>query len=179
QHKELIIKNDSIDIGGTLTWPENKETPQLVIMISGSGAQDRDESLPITDFKPFAALADSLTMAGIATFRYDDRGIGKSTGNFEDTTPDMLASDVEAIIHYFEYEADQHFDQIILLGHSQGGVVGGKVAAENKAVDKLILIASPGVTLKRVLREQVVQPAEKISIDREIIRQELDGRENL
>jgi len=179
QHKELIIKNDSIDIGGTLTWPENKETPQLVIMISGSGAQDRDESLPITDFKPFAALADSLTMAGIATFRYDDRGIGKSTGNFEDTTPDMLASDVEAIIHYFEYEADQHFDQIILLGHSQGGVVGGKVAAENKAVDKLILIASPGVTLKRVLREQVMQPAQKISIDREIIRQEVDARENL
>src|SRR5699024_3322111 len=65
--KDMIIKNDSIKIGGTLTWPKKADADQLVIMISGSGAQDRDETMaPVSDFKPFALLADSLTADGIA-----------------------------------------------------------------------------------------------------------------
>ncbi|TYP91704.1 hypothetical protein LX73_2530 [Fodinibius salinus] len=157
-HKDLIIKNDSIDIGGTLTWPKNNKPEQLVIMMSGSGAQDRDETLrPLSDFKPFAVLADSLTTSNIATFRYDDRGVGQSTGSFGNTTLQMLASDVEAIIKYLTKRPKHNFKKIILLGHSQGGIVGGRVAAKNKKVDKLILMASPSLTLDKILQYQLKQ----------------------
>ena len=180
-HKNLILQNDSIKIGGTLTWPENKSTNQLVILISGSGAQDRDESLePIASFKPFATLADSLTMHGIATFRYDDRGIGESTGNFSQASIDILASDVEAIIkHFTQTSIDHHFKNITLLGHSQGGIVAGKVAAQDSLVDRLILMSSPGISLKQVLRYQVRQTFEDQYIPENQIEAEIAGREKL
>lgn len=157
-HKDLIIKHDSINIGGTLTWPKDKATDKLVIMISGSGAQDRDETLqPLSSFKPFAVLADSLTVNGIATFRYDDRGVGKSTGSFENATLQMLSSDVKEIINHLTKMPKYNFEEIILLGHSQGGIVGGKVAANNKKIDRLILMASPSLTLDKVLQYQLKQ----------------------
>jgi hypothetical protein len=155
-HKEMVIKNDSIDIGGTLTWPKHEEATQLVIIISGSGAQDRDGTIkPITDFQPYSILADSLTANGIATFRYDDRGVGQSTGNFSNATLDILASDVNAIIAEFTDDEGPEFGKIILLGHSQGGIVGGKVAAKNTKVDKLILMASPSIRLDKILHYQL------------------------
>lgn len=180
-HKELVIKHDFIAIGGTLTWPENRSSGQLVILISGSGAQDRDESLkPLTNFTPFAALADSLTRYGVATFRYDDRGIGQSTGNFSQTTLDMLASDVEAIIGYFSgSDSQHHFQHIILLGHSQGGIVGGKVAAEDHRVDKLILMASTGVPLKQVSDYQVRQALAQAGASQKQIEDEMAARQQL
>jgi pimeloyl-ACP methyl ester carboxylesterase len=179
-HTDLIIEHDSVNIGGTLTRPKEQQTGRLVIMISGSGAQDRDESLlPITDFKPFATLADSLTGAGIATFRYDDRGVGESTGNFAIATLDILADDVEAIIEEFTAGNNPNFNEIILLGHSQGGVVAGKVAAENTSVDKLILMASTGVPLKEVLRFQAKQLFRNASIDSQLVEQEIAARESL
>ena len=178
--EEMVIKNDSIAIGGTLTWPQNMQANQLVIMISGSGAQDRDESLPgVTSFRPFAELADSLTARGIATFRYDDRGVGQSTGNFADATLGMLASDVEAIINEFTNSSGQQFDEIVLLGHSQGGVVAGKVAAQSPAVDKLILMASTGVPLKELLRFQIEQAFAPANVDSALVEKEITARENL
>ncbi len=178
--EEMVIKNDSIAIGGTLTWPQNMQANQLVIMISGSGAQDRDESLPgVTSFRPFAELADSLTARGIATFRYDDRGVGQSTGNFANATLGMLASDVEAIINEFTNSSGQQFDEIVLLGHSQGGVVAGKVAAQNPAVDKLILMASTGVPLKELLRFQIEQAFAPANVDSALVEKEITARENL
>lgn len=178
--EELIIKKDSISIAGTLTWPKNKQSNHLVVMISGSGAQDRDETMkPVSNFKPFALLADSLTMNGVATFRYDDRGVGQSTGNFSDATLDILASDVKAIIERLKNHPDHSFSEIILLGHSQGGVVAGKVAAEYPDVDKLILMASSGLSLQEVLRYQVRQQFQKAGIDSEMIEKEINAREKL
>lgn len=178
--KDLTIKNDSITIGGTLTWPKETDTKTLVIMISGSGAQDRDETLtPVSDFKPFALLADSLTAGGVATFRYDDRGVGASTGSFGNATLSDLTSDVNAVIHYFKNESEHRFDRILLLGHSQGGVVGGNVAAENTAVDGLILMASTGVPLKDVMEFQVRQAFEQAGINSALIEQEIKGRKKL
>lgn len=180
-HEDLIIKNDSIKIGGTLTWPENKSSNNLVILISGSGAQNRDVSLkPLTSFEPFAKLAKKLTKNGIATFRYDDRGMGTSTGNFSQTTLDMLASDVEAIIHHFSQpSAGHHFQNIILLGHSQGGIIAGKVAAQSTHIDKLILMASTGVPLKQVSDFQVRQALARAGFSKEQIKTEMAARHQL
>ena len=173
-HKEIIIQKDSLKIGGTLTWPQKIKTEKLVIMISGSGAQDRDATLvPVSTFKPFARLADSLTRSGLATFRYDDRGIGQSSGNFTNTSLEMLASDVEAIIAKFSTGKGQIFDEIILLGHSQGGIVGGKVAAHSELVDKLILMASPGVSLAQTVVEQVELLNKQQSIPDSIVTQKV------
>ncbi len=178
-HKDLSIKNDSIKIGGTLTRPKDEQTEQLVIMISGSGAQNRDEEIPVTDFKPFAVMADSLTRAGLATFRYDDRGVGESTGRFDRATVDMLADDVDAIISEFTDGSGHNFEQFILLGHSLGGIVGSRVAVKNKSVDKLILMASPGEPLKNVLRFQLRQRFEQSGVNDTLIEAEISARENL
>jgi pimeloyl-ACP methyl ester carboxylesterase len=175
--EELIIKNDSIDIGGTLTWPENQATNKLVIMISGSGAQNRDEE--ILGFKPFFQIADYLTLNGIATFRYDDRGVAQSTGSFADATLDILAADVEAVITNLSGRGDHEFEEIILLGHSQGGLVAGRVAAKYNAVDKLILMASPAISLQEVLRFQVRQAFSQAGVDSLLIEEEIKAREHL
>ena len=179
-HTDLIIENDSVNIGGTLTWPKKTTAKHLVIMISGSGAQDRDATLtPISDFKPFAVLADSLTMDNIATFRYDDRGVGESSGNFGATTLDMLASDVDAIIEKLTAMPEHNFSEVVILGHSQGGIVAGKVAQENTNVDRVILMASTGVPLKKVLRFQTKQAFAAAGIDSALVSQEITAREQL
>ncbi len=154
RHKDVIIqKNDSIQIGGTLTWPEKKKTDQLVIMITGSGEQTRDEN--VFGYKIFGRIADYLTRHGIATYRYDDRGIGESTGNFRQTGIDKLASDVRAIVTYFSSHPHPSFSDITILGHSQGGYVGTKMAAQDSLVDGLILMSSPGVPMAKIVLAQV------------------------
>lgn len=179
--KELLIKNDSISIGGMLTLPKNQSTDKLVIIISGSGAQNRDGKIPVTDFEPYATLAGSLSTNGIAAFRYDDRGVGQSTGSFSNATLSTLASDVEAIINHFRNNTSQShsFSEIILLGHSQGGIVAGKVATRYAEIDKIILMASTGVPLQEVLRFQMRKQFERIGIDRALIEKELNARGRL
>lgn len=178
--EELVIQHDSIAIGGTLTWPKDESSDNLVIMLSGSGAQDRDERLPgVTSFKPFAELADSLTTHGIATFRYDDRGVGQSTGTFVDATLSMLASDVDAIIAEFTGGSKYTYENIILLGHSLGGIVGAKVAAQNEQVDKLILMASPGIPLNETLRFQIRKAFAPANLDSALVDKEISAREDL
>lgn len=178
-NKELIIDNDSMSIGGTLSTPEEAPGNTLVIIISGSGAQNRDGALPITGFKPYSALADSLCNNNITSFRFDDRGIGMSGGNFSDATLQTLSSDVDAIINYFSEKYAPAFSKIVLLGHSQGGIVAGYAAARNSKVDNLVLMASPGVSLQKVLRFQVRQAFKKAGIDSSLIEKEVNAREIL
>src|SRR5699024_7561958 len=121
----------------------------LVILISGSGAQNRDEEL--FGFKPFAQIADYLARHGIAAYRYDDRGIGESTGNFSQTSIQTLASDTRAIVSYFSNKSDHTFKTITLLGHSEGGMIAGRVAARDSLVDKVILMSSPAFSLSKIL----------------------------
>ncbi|MTI87308.1 MAG: alpha/beta hydrolase [Balneolaceae bacterium] len=174
---DLIIPKGDIDIGGTLVVPENTPRPPLVIMISGSGAQNQDSN--IFEFKPFAILAEHLKSQGIASFRYDDRQIGKSTGSFANATLDTLASDVDAIILHLQQSDEITPTDIILLGHSQGGVVAGKVASENEEVDQLILMASTGISIKEILRFQVQQALSGGTHSQEDIETEIENREML
>jgi pimeloyl-ACP methyl ester carboxylesterase len=174
---ELIIPIGEEEIGGTLVYPEGQEEAPLVIMISGSGAQNRDSN--VFEFKIFAIISEHLKSQGIASFRYDDRQIGKSTGKFMDTTLDMLAEDVKVVVSYLTALEDKKLSEIILLGHSQGGVVAGKVTAENESIDQLILMASPGVALKEILAFQVKQGFGENVHSEEDVEKEIALREQL
>lgn len=175
--EDLIIQGDGVEIGGTLVYPGGTTKAPLVILISGSSAQNRDSN--IFEFKIFAEIAEHLKKQGIASFRYDDRQVGESTGNFMNTTLDMLAGDVESIIDYLTAMEGKSFGEVILLGHSQGGVVAGKVASENERVDHLILMASTGVPIKDILRFQVRQGFGEGIHDEKDVEKEIALREEM
>ncbi len=175
--KELIIRNEDVEIGGTLTLPDGEIKAPLVIMSSGSGAQNRDSE--IYGFRIFSIMAQHLSKQGIPSFRYDDRGVGKSTGNFSEATLNDLTSDINAIISFFQKNEQNSFENFAVLGHSQGGVVAGKIAAENEAVSQLILMGSTAPSLSEILRYQVEFAYSTSPVDESLIQKEIDAREVL
>jgi dienelactone hydrolase len=138
-------------LAGTLTLPAGKGPFPAALLITGSGQQDRDETL--MGHKPFLVLADYLTRRGIAVLRVDDRGIGGSTGDAKGTTADF-ATDTEAGIAFLLARPDIDHRRIGLIGHSEGGAIAPMVAARNRAVGWIVLLAGPGVTGERVVLSQ-------------------------
>lgn len=149
---DLTIPTDNLKISGTLTLPDNQLPHTLVILISGSGPQNRDSEM--FGHKPFLVIADALTRQGIAVFRYDERGVGKSEGSFQDASIEDLSTDIEAIIRYFESTKEFKIAKTGLMGHSLGGLLAAKVAALNKLVDFVVLMATPGLEGTQVLLQQ-------------------------
>lgn len=141
-----------VKLAGTLTLPQGKGPFPAVVMITGSGAQDRDET--ILGHKPFAVIADRLTRDGIAVLRMDDRGFAKSTGNFATATDDDFAADTAADVAFLRARPDIDPGRIGLIGHSEGGLVAPKVAAKDPKIAFIVLMAGPGVPLSDVLRAQ-------------------------
>jgi len=142
-----------VHLAGTLTLPVGAGPFPAVLLITGSGAQDRDET--IFEHKPFLVLADYLTRRGVAVLRVDDRGIGSSTGaSANDTTVD-LATDVEAGVSWLKTHREIDPARIGLLGHSDGGVIAPLVASRDPAIAFVILWAGPGVPGADVIVEQV------------------------
>jgi hypothetical protein len=173
----LVIKLENNSIGGTLVIPSNLNTKSLIIMSSGSGPQDRDETLE--GFKIFKVIAEHLALKGIASFRYDDRGVGTSTGDFVNSTIEDHAKDLEGIIEYFKFSEANHFDSFILLGHSQGGILAGKVAVSNESVKKVILMAAPSVPLVEVVTYQVRQEYSGLEISKSFIEADVSAHNKL
>lgn len=139
-------------LAGTLTLPPGAGPHPAVILISGSGPQDRDESMePVASIKIFRLIADHLTRQGIAVLRYDDRGVGASTGDFYAASTADLADDVDAAVNLLLERDDIDPDQIGLLGHSEGGLIVPMVAARNPAVAFVISVAGPAVPLDEVV----------------------------
>jgi len=122
-------KSAGIELGATLTLPPGKGPFPAVVFITGSGPQDRDES--ILGHRPFLVLADYLTRKGIAVLRADDRGVGESTGDFNKATTADFATDTEAGITYLKTRPEIDSHKIGLVGHSEGGVIAPMVAAHN------------------------------------------------
>jgi uncharacterized protein len=149
---------DSIQLAGTLTLPKNIKNPPVAILISGSGAQNRNEEL--MGHKPFLVIADYLTKNGFAVLRYDDRGVGESKGNFQTATTFDFASDVEAAIHYLKSRKDVNTAKIGLIGHSEGGLIAPMVASKNKDVAFIVLLAGPGVNGADILITQTRKAGE-------------------
>jgi len=144
--------NDTVTLAGNLTKPKNVENFPTVILISGSGPQNRNEEL--MGHQPFLVLADYLTRNGIAVLRYDDRGVGESTGRFDTSTIYDFAEDTKAAVSYLKSRKDIDKDKIILLGHSEGGVVAPLVASNDKTIAGIITLAGPGERLDKVLLQQ-------------------------
>lgn len=174
---DIIIKTSEVNIGGTLTIPENLATSSLVIMTSGSGDQDRDETLE--GFKVFKVLADHLASKGIASFRYDDRGVGTSTGDFVNSTIDDHSTDLENIIKYFKSSQKHQFESFILYGHSQGGIVAAKVAVGHESVKKVVLMGAPAVPLIEVVLYQVRDEYKHSHISKSFIEADVSAHNKL
>jgi pimeloyl-ACP methyl ester carboxylesterase len=141
-----------VRLAGTLTLPETGAPHPAVVLVSGSGPQDRDETL--MGHRPFLVLADALTRRGIAVLRYDDRGVGESTGDFRNATTADFARDALAGVHYLRTRDDIAHDRIGIVGHSEGGLVGPIAANDSEHVALLVLMAAPSVTGEEVIVHQ-------------------------
>jgi uncharacterized protein len=139
-------------LAGTLTYPKQGGPFPAAILITGSGQQDRDETM--MEHKPFAVIADALTKEGFAVLRVDDRGTGKSTGRVIDATSLDFAKDVEAGLAYLRTRAMIDKNKLGLIGHSEGGLIAALVAAKNKDIDFMVMLAGPGVKGSELLAEQ-------------------------
>ena len=141
-----------ITLAGTLSSPAGRGPFPAVILISGSGAQDRDET--IFEHKPFLVLADMLTRRGVAVLRVDDRGVGGSTGSIATSTSEDFAGDVEAGIAFLKSRSVVDGRKIGLIGHSEGGIIAPIVAARSQDVAFIVLLAGTGLPGDEILMMQ-------------------------
>jgi pimeloyl-ACP methyl ester carboxylesterase len=143
--EEVTFANQpaGITLTGTLTLPKKEGVFPVVVLITGSGPQNRDEE--VFGHKPFLVIADYLTRNGIAVLRYDDRGVGKSTGNFQTALTPDLASDVESAIAYLKTRKEIDKKKIGLIGHSEGGMIAPMVASKSKEVRFIVMLAGTGM----------------------------------
>ncbi len=143
--EDITFKNEKagIELAGTLTLPKKDGVLPVVILISGSGPQNRDEEL--LGHKPFLVLSDYLTRNGIAVLRYDDRGTAASKGNFGTATSKDFATDVEAGVAYLLGRKEINKKKIGLVGHSEGGIVAPMVAVNSKDIAFIVLLAGTGI----------------------------------
>ena len=148
--EEAVIDAGPVKLGGTLTVPNGDPPFPAVLLISGSGLQDRDQTL--FDHQPFWVLADHLSRSSIAVLRVDDAGIGASTPHPQPPTTADFANDAAACVQLLR--ADPRFSHIGLLGHSEGGVVASILAGERDDIDFVVLLAAPGVSGAELMRKQ-------------------------
>jgi len=155
--------NDNITLAGTLTLPAKEGVFPVVILITGSGPQNRDEE--IMGHKPFLIIADHLTRNGIAVLRYDDRGTAESEGKFGFATTQDFATDVMAAINYLKTRKEINKKQIGLIGHSEGGIIAPMVAAKSKDVNFIVLLAGTGIRGNELLllQQELIGRAEGAS----------------
>ncbi len=151
-HVAIVNAAGQAVLDGTLTLPEGKGPFPAVVLITGSGAQNRDEE--IFGHKPFLVLADHLTRHGIAVLRYDDRGVGKSTGDFASATSEDFAGDAWAAWQALAARPDIDPKRVGLVGHSEGGVIAPMLAAAHPEIAFVVMLAGTGVTGEQVLLGQ-------------------------
>ena len=150
--EEVLFTNPEagIELAGTLTLPQTERVFPVVVMISGSGAQNRDEEL--MGHKPFWVIADHLTRNGIAVLRYDDRGVGGSGGDASTGTTFDFASDALCAVRYLKTRPE--FNQIGLVGHSEGGIIAPIAASQSEDIDFIVLLAGTGIRGDKLLLAQ-------------------------
>jgi len=161
-----------IKLAGTLTLPEHGGPFPAVVLITGSGAQDRNEE--IMNHRPFLVLADHLTKTGIAVLRVDDRGVGGSTGDVESSTSEDFALDVLAGVDFLKNRKEIDSKKIGLIGHSEGGLIAPIAASKTEDVAFIVLMAGTGLTGEEIIYLQSRLIAQSSGVKNEDIEQNLD-----
>jgi hypothetical protein len=160
--EEVLFENekDNVVLAGTLTYPKEGNNFPSVVMITGSGGQDRNEEL--LGHKPFLVIADYLTKNGIAVLRFDDRGIAQSTGNQSKATSEDFAKDVLAAVEFLKERKEIDKTKIGLIGHSEGGMIAPLVAVQSNDVAFIIMMAGLGIPGDSILylQGELIQRAE-------------------
>jgi uncharacterized protein len=152
--EEVVVHNAkaNIDLAGSLTLPKDRKIRAVAVMITGSGGQDRDETL--FGHKPFLVIADHLTKQGYAVLRMDDRGMGGSGGNMETSTSADFVTDIDAAMNFLQKRGDLPKNKIGLIGHSEGGMIAPMLAAQRDDVAFIIMLAGPGIKIVDLYTQQ-------------------------
>ena len=166
-----------IKLAGTLTLPKGEGPFPAVMLITGSGPQDRDET--ILGHKPFLVLSDFLTRKGIAVLRADDRGVGKSTGKFTGSTTLDFVDDIKAGVAYLRTRKEIDQTRLGLIGHSEGGIIAPLVAAEDKDLAFIVLLAGPGLPGDDISNAQIMWLLRQAKIDEKTIAQRMQTQKKL
>ena len=145
-------KKEGNTLAGTLTIPEGDGPFPALVLVSGSGQQNRDEEL--MNHRPFWVIADYLSRRGVAVLRYDDRGMGGSTGEVLNATSMDFSYDAEAAFNFLLNRKEINASQVGILGHSEGGIINFMVAERRPEVAFLVSLAGPAVNGIEVLKEQ-------------------------
>lgn len=167
---------DKNTLAGTISLPKDKKDFPIVIMITGSGSQDRNEE--IFGHQPFAVIADDFAKKGIATLRLDDRGVGESSKGNDNPTTANYATDINTAV---EFLAKKGYKNIGLLGHSEGGMIAPMVATFNKKVKFIVSMAGPGIAIDQLMAMQIEKGGqlagenpEKLKLDVEISKKSFE-----
>ena len=162
--EEVTFSNGDITLNGTLTLPEGwDKNTKAVVMVTGSGQQNRDEE--IFDHKPFAVIADALARKGIASLRYDDRGWGNKAIRFTDFTTDDFKHDTAAGIDLLR----RKFKTVGVIGHSEGGTIALMLASEGKT-DFIVSLAGMTISGKQTLLNQNIDALRSIGLQEETVK---------
>jgi pimeloyl-ACP methyl ester carboxylesterase len=177
--EEVFFENKEagLTLAGTFTYPfasgEKDNSFPAVVLISGSGPQNRDEEL--LGHKPFLVLADHLTRNGIAVLRFDDRGVGKSTGDFSSATTEDFVTDALAGVEFLMTRKEVDKNNIGLIGHSEGGLVAPLAAVQSDDVSFIVLLAGTGIPGKEILRLQTELIMRANGTDEETIARDVNS----
>ncbi|MEJ5285959.1 MAG: alpha/beta fold hydrolase [Bacteroidota bacterium] len=176
--EEVEIHNGEVKLAGTFTRPKEEKRYPAIILISGSGLQNRDEE--IYGFKIFEKISNELVKTGFATLRMDDRGVGGSTtiAGRSPTTFDF-ASDVEQMISFLKNRKDVDTNRIGLLGHSEGAIVAFIVSAKNKNVKFVISMAGPTIRGDSLILEQIKIQMKNQNAPDSLIRETLQDQNEI
>lgn len=142
-------------LAGTMAWPTRPGKQPAVLLVSGSGPQDRDEAIALVPgFRPFRQIADTLARRGIAVLRLDDRGTGESGGVFTTATTQDFSEDAEDAVRWLKSLRDVDSTRVAIVGHSEGGLIAPMVAARGTRLAAIALMAGPAWTGRRIVHEQ-------------------------
>jgi len=182
-----ILSVDGVRLAGTVIVPQGAGPFPAVVFVTGSGPQDRDETM--LGHHPFLVMADYLARHGIASLRYDDRGYAKSTGNFGAATSADFADDAEAAVRFLAGVSGIAHDRVGIIGHSEGGLIGPMIAARTRDVAFLVLLAGPGLRgdsltplqLRRIAAAGGEAPAQieaRVAINGKLLRAVVDAKDS-
>jgi len=154
--QDITFKSGDLKLAGTVTIPKNEEKKYpACIIISGSGPQDRNGKVPDLGFSvQYKAIAHELSNSGISVLRYDERGVGKSEGDFKTASLSDFVSDVKAGIQYLRSRPEVDSGRICLIGHSEGAIIAPMMAAQDKNIKVIVLMAGTAKPLDQVITEQ-------------------------